>query len=132
MADWLSRHNHSENKDEEIMGMQISINVIQSNTNIPECMTMCELQEVASQDQYPQHLVEYVIQGWCETKSQLPQDIRAYWAFRDGMAVIDRVVIKGRCIVIQEALQQQTLKQLHINLTGIKKLSSRHTNLFIG
>ena len=28
MADWLSRHNHSKNKDEEITGVQIGINVI--------------------------------------------------------------------------------------------------------
>ena len=48
MADCLSRHNHSENKDEETTGMQVSIYVIQSTTNIPECMRMCELQEVTS------------------------------------------------------------------------------------
>ena len=45
MADWLSRHNHSENKDEEITGMQISINVTLSTTNVPQDMTMHELQE---------------------------------------------------------------------------------------
>ena len=50
MADSLYRHNHSENKDEGITGMQISINVIQSTTNILECITMCELQEATSQD----------------------------------------------------------------------------------
>ena len=37
------------------------------------------------------------------------------------MAVIDGVVIKGRHIVILEALQQQVLKQLHINLHGNSK-----------
>ena len=35
--------------------MQLSINTIQSTTNIPECMTMHELQEAMSQDQYLQH-----------------------------------------------------------------------------
>ena len=121
MADWLSRHNHSKKKDKEIAGRQISINVIQSTTNSLECMTICELQEATSQDQHLQHLMEYVIQGWPESKSQLPEDIRAYWLFRDNMAVIDGVVIKGRCIVIPDALQQQALKQLHINHMGIEK-----------
>ena len=37
------------------------------------------------------------------------------------MAVIDRIVIKGRHIVIPEALQQQVLQQLHINYMGIEK-----------
>ena len=62
MADWLSRHNHSENKDKKITGMQISINVIQSFTNILECMTMHELQEATSEDHHLQHLMKYVIQ----------------------------------------------------------------------
>ena len=88
MADWLSRHNHSENRGEEITGMQISFNVIQSITNVPECMTMHELQEETSQDQHIPDLMEYVIQMWTDSKNQLPQDIRIYWMFRDDMAVI--------------------------------------------
>ena len=120
MTDWLSRQNHNENKGEEITGMQISINVIQSTTKIPECLTMHELQEATSQDQHLQCLIEYVIQGWPENKNQLPQDMRTYWTFRDDMAVIDLVVVKSRCIVTPEALQQQVLKQLHINHMGIR------------
>ena len=104
MADWLSRH-HSKNKDEEIMGMQISMNAIQSTTNVPECMTMHELQGAMSQDQHLKHLIEYVIQGWPESKNQQPQDIRTYWMFRDDIAVIDGTVIKGKCIGIWKALQ---------------------------
>ena len=38
MADWLSRHNHSENKDKEITGMQMGINMIESTTNVAEYM----------------------------------------------------------------------------------------------
>ena len=95
--------------------------MIQSTSNMPECLTMQELQKATCQDQHLQYLMEYVTQGWPESKNQLPQDIRTYWMFRDDMAVIDWVVIKGRCIIILEALQQQVLKQLHINHMGIKK-----------
>ena len=56
-----------------------------------------------------------------KSKKQLPQDIRTYWTFRDDKAVIDGVVINGKCIVILKALQQQALKQLHINYMGIEK-----------
>ena len=41
--------------------------------------------------------------------------------FRDDMEVIDGVAIKGKHIVIIKVLQQQLLKQLHINHIGIKK-----------
>ena len=97
--------------------MWISISVIQSTTNVPECMKMCGLQEAMLEDQYLQHLMEYVIQGWPDSKNKLPQDIRRCWMFRDDMAVIDGVVIKGKHIV---TLQQQAVKQLHINHMGIK------------
>ena len=132
MTGWLSRHNHSENKDKEITSFQISINTIQSTTCIQEYMTMHELQEAASQDQHLQHLMEYVIQWKPESKNQQPKDIRTYWRFRGDMAVVDGVVIKDKQIVILEALQQQALKQLHINHMGIKKLNAWHANLFIG
>ena len=39
IADWQSRHNHSINKYEEISGMSININVRETYTDIPECMT---------------------------------------------------------------------------------------------
>ena len=41
--------------------------------------------------------------------------------FRDYMAVINGLVIIGRCIVIPEVLQKQVLKQLHISQMGIEK-----------
>ena len=94
-------------------------------------MTVQELQEAMSQDQHHQCLIEYVIQGWPENKNQLPQDIRTYWTFRDDMVVIDGVV-KDKCVVIPEALQQQVLKQLQIITGALKKQNSWCTNQFIG
>ena len=95
MAGWLSRQSQNDNKDEEIKGMQIIINVIWLTTNMPECMIFNDLKEMTSQDQHLQQLMEYSIQGWPHNKVQLHLDIRMYWMFRDDMAVFDRVVIKG-------------------------------------
>ena len=72
MADWLFRQNHNENKDEEIKGMQISINAIQLTSYVPECMIFSELKEAASQDQHLKQLMKYIIQGWPVDKDQLP------------------------------------------------------------
>ena len=46
----------------------------------------------------------FLIAGWPDSKDQLHQDIRLYWSFRDDMAVIDEVIMKGRHIVIPEVL----------------------------
>ena len=40
ITDWLSRQNHTENKDAEMPGMQLNIDAIQTTTNIPNCITI--------------------------------------------------------------------------------------------
>ena len=50
--------------------------------------------------------------------------MRPFWSFKVNMAVIDGVIMKGRCIIIpkpQQALKQQALDQLHVNHMGIEK-----------
>ena len=121
IADWLSRQNHNENKDTEIPDMQSSINETETATNIPECITMHEQQHATSQDQHLYCLKDYITQGLLESRDQMPWDIRTYWTFRDDMAAIDVVIIKGRHIVVPEALQEQVLQQQHINHMGIEE-----------
>ena len=41
--------------------------------------------------------------------------------YRDELAVIDGIILKGRHIVIQNSLRQQVLNQLHTNHMGIEK-----------
>ena len=84
-------------------------------------MTMQELQYATSQDEHSQHLQEYITRGWPENRDHIPQNMRTYWMFQDDMAVIDGVILKGRCIVIPESLQRQTLEQLNVNHLGIYK-----------
>ena len=43
IADWLSRHSHKKGTDKEIPGLGISIKVIETCMNIPECMTVEEI-----------------------------------------------------------------------------------------
>ena len=62
-----------------------------------------------------------IISGWPDTKDQLHQDIRPYWSFKDDLAVIDSVVMKGRCIIVPESLKQQALDLFHVNHMVIEK-----------
>ena len=39
ITDWLPRHNHTQNKDEEIHNMDIKVDAIQTTMNIPQCMS---------------------------------------------------------------------------------------------
>ena len=52
IADWLSWHNHTENKDEEIHDTRMD--AIQTSTNVPECMSIQQIQEAIAQDEHLQ------------------------------------------------------------------------------
>ena len=49
IADWLSWGNHKENKDEVIHGMDIRVDAIQTSTNVLECMSVQQIQQVTAQ-----------------------------------------------------------------------------------
>ena len=122
-ADWLSRQNHKVYKDAEVTGLQLYIDAIQTPTNIPDCMTIHKLQQAMSQDEHLQCLKEHIIQGWPENRDWILKDMRTYWTFWDNMAVIDKVTLKVRHIVIRQPLQRQvwilTLKTAFSGSTGL-------------
>ena len=51
----------------------------------------------------------------------LHADLKAYWSYRDELAVIDGVILKDRCIIITTNLRCQILELLHTNHKGIEK-----------
>ena len=121
IADWLSQHNHEEGKDKLIKDMDIRIDAIQSATDIPECISISQIQQASVQDDHLQCLKDIIITGWPSTKDELHSDLRPYLSYRDDLVVIDEVVMKGRCIIIPAVLRQQVLDQLHLNHMGIRK-----------
>ena len=78
----------------------------------PDCLSISQNQQTTVQDEHLQCLKNIIITGWPNTKDQLHIDIRPYWSYKDDLAVIDSVVMKGRCIIIPQDLQQQVLDQL--------------------
>ena len=82
---------------------------------------MSQMQQVSAQDEHLQCLKSFIITGWPSIKDELHTDLKPYWSYRDELAVIDRIVLKGRHIVIPTSLRQQVLDQLHTNHMGIEK-----------
>ena len=68
IADWLSRHNHTEGKDQPIKGMEVWVDVIQTATDMPESLSMTELQQVLSQNDHLHKLKNIIIAGWPDSK----------------------------------------------------------------
>ena len=98
-----------EGKDKPIKDIDIRIDAIQKVTNIPECMSISQIQQATTQDNHFQCLKSFIIAGWPSTKDELHGDLKLYWSYRGELAVIDEVVMKGRCILIPTSLKQQVL-----------------------
>ena len=90
-------------------------------TDIPECISIAQIQNTMAQDKHLQHLKNIIIIGWPSTREELHSNIRPYWSYRDNLAVIDGVVMKGRCIIVPAEIKQKVLDQLHLNHMGIEK-----------
>ena len=70
----------------------------------PECMSILQIQQASTQDDHLQCVKSFIISGWPSTKDKLHSDFRPYWSYRDELAVIHGVVMKGRCIFIPTSL----------------------------
>ena len=115
------RHNHTEGRDQPINGMEIWVDVIQTATDMPECLSMTELQQASSQDGHLQKLKNIIIAGWPDSKDEISDELKLYWSYRDELAVIDGIILKGRYTIIPNTLRLQVLDQLHTNHMGIEK-----------
>ena len=80
-----------------------------------------QLRESTSTDTTLRGLQQIVYQGWPDKISDLPQELRPYWSYRDEIGMSNGVLFKGRQVIIPEALRQDILNQLHESHLGIEK-----------
>ena len=88
---------------------------------IPECISVAEIQQASSTDNHLQQLKGIIITGWPDSRDELHVDLLPYWSYRDKLAVIDGIILKGKHIIILNSLREQVLNQLHTNHMGIEK-----------
>ena len=58
---WLFKHNHVRNRDEEILGMNVPINAIESCMGILECMTVEDIRSAPKVNEHFSILSNYMI-----------------------------------------------------------------------
>ena len=52
--------------------MKLNINTIHPKTNISNCMTVQEIQQVTAKDKHPQKVREHILRGWPEGRNEVP------------------------------------------------------------
>ena len=122
IMDWLSCNSHTENEDQEIAGMGINMNTINTSVNLPVCTSIEDLQVVIHEDAHLQELRAYIVQGWSHKKEEVYHSMRQYWPKRNDLAMTDGIVMKGKRLIIPFQLQKKILQHLHSSHMGIEKM----------
>ena len=89
---------------------------------MPACLSMTGLQHALSHNNHLQKLRHFIITGCPHSRDEISEELKPYWSYREELAVINNIMLKGRCIIIPNSLRQQVLDQLHINHMGIEKM----------
>lgn len=77
------------------------------------------LQAEAKVDPTQIQLFDYIMNGWPEHMQDLPDDIRPYWCFRDELAILDGLIMKGNRVVVPAVMRSDTLTRLHDGHQGL-------------
>ena len=105
-------------KDRPIKDTDVCVDAIQNSIDMPEGISMAEIQQASSQDEHLQQLKSLSLQDGPTPKISY---IKPYWPYIDELVVIDGVILKGRHIGIPYSLRQQVLIQLHTSHMAIEK-----------
>ena len=80
-----------------------------------------ELRDETSRCPILSALAEVVCQGWPDKMTDLPNDLRSFWSFRDELGIEDGVLFKGKQVMIPERMRGTILSKLHKGHQGIEK-----------
>ena len=83
------------------------------------------LREETRCDPVLSQLNNYIQEGWPESLQDIPSSMSPYWCFRDQLAIVDGLIMKGDRIIMPSALQAETLTRLHDGHQGISATLQR-------
>ncbi|CAH8629063.1 unnamed protein product [Dicrocoelium dendriticum] len=72
-----------------------------------------DIRRFTEEDQTFAALRDVILNGWPETKKQLPKELTPYFNFRDELTVCDGLLFKGSRILIPSSLRKEMLEHVH-------------------
>ena len=101
IADMLSRDAYADKRDKD-QDRHNQVNAV-SHLRISE-ERLAEFRRETSNDETLTVLKRVIIEGWPDTKNELPVQISPYFTFRDELTVHDGLVFKGEQVIVPESM----------------------------
>ena len=125
LADTLSRA-HLEETTDDMPEEELTAQVHKLYENAPA--TKSRLEEVkgeTAKDLGLKKVTKCIIEGWPNSKDNIPNEVKSYWSFGEELSVINGIAFKGERLVIPEVMRKKVLEQLHQARMRIEKTKWR-------
>ena len=124
VADALSRAYLPEIK--ETLLPDLEVNEVSLTAHLPLSPDKyAEFKNATAEDAVVQVLQDTVLDGWPNTKVELPLEIRPYRTYREEISCIDGLLFKGHKLIVPHALRSQMLEKIHKFHQAIVKCKQR-------
>ena len=80
---------------------------------------LTQIRSATEQDESLQMLRSVILQGWPETKDQIPVQITPYFNLRDELSVQDGLIFRGERVVVPHSLRRDMSNRIHSSHIGI-------------
>ena len=125
LTDALS-HLHLEETTDDIPEEKLTAQVHMVYENAPATKSRLEeIKEETAKDPGLKKVMKCIIEGWPNSKDNIPDEAISYWSFREELSTINGIVFKGERLLIAEVMRKKVLEQLHQAHMGIKKTKWR-------
>jgi transposase InsO family protein len=125
IPDTLSRAPLPDLYDDSISKFVVyQVNQLISNVQMSEIKLKLVSDETAKDEDMCQ-LTEYINKGWPQHKSNVLEQLRPYWSFKDELHIISGVIFKNGLVIIPKSLRNQMLRVIHDGHQGIDRCKGR-------
>ena len=121
---------HNPDKGDTIPGLDVCIHDVSVCTGF-NATSLQTIREHTQKDDSFHLLLDHIHQGFPASIKEMPDCIKPYFTFRDELAVVNGLILRGDRILIPKSLCEQCLKHLHKSHMGITKtLAHACTSVF--
>ena len=90
-----------------------------------ENVRLQDLCKQAEEDSEYQQLRQYILNGFPDHRSQLPDECKRYWSVRNQLALDDNLIVYGCRVLIPSMMRRRILQQLHESHQGSVRTKQR-------
>ena len=131
--DALSRHLVLDPQPHEQLAEQdkngnhaVSITELRSTTdNTQESLRMQDLRKHANEDETYQQLLQLILDGFPNHRSEMPETCKPYWNARHHLTIDDNLIVHGCRLLIPHKMRRDILSNLHQSHQGSVRTKQR-------